>query len=448
MRATYLGAAVALATAALFSSVAECRVAIERQDRDDDCGAEAVVTLMKMAGITISAGRLLETLKKKADSSAPGLTAADLRLMVERSGYPVELVGEWVSASELPSSVSSSPGIVLLYEAHEQRGQQARVLGHYVVVEAWSASRGFLVADPALGRRAFVATQELNKIAHGRESKGESKVLILRLRRAGKVVGLSQPVTSLEEGKLPKLIDLRRLPSGLPKGKTIVTVGVAHARSNISLDDESLGIGATSTSGAVTIQRGMGNGTALTLSVGGVASSAILHFPGNERFSLGRQSSLGRLYIGYTLPVELAQTATLSSSLTGGISFRSSGKPTGINAGMATHLQAGGTTLTGTLDVSVTHLSTSWDLAIAPSVAASRAVGKRVQVGAAILMHLPLTTGRPGAEAALFADVALSRNWSFGAYAAHGVFEPKGIRSRHIGLSITYAVPRRLRGSK
>lgn len=448
MRPIYFGAAVALATAALFSSVAEARVAIERQDRDDDCGAEAIATLMKMAGISISADQLLEASEKKAASSAPGLTAADLRLMVERSGHPVELVGEWVSTSQLPSSVSANPGIVLLYEAHEQRGQQARVLGHYVVVEAWSASRGFLIADPAIGRRAFVPTPELNKIAHARERKGQSQVLILRLRRSGEEVGLSQPVTPLEEAKLPKLIDLRRLPFGLPKGKTIVTVGVAHARSNISLDHESLEIGATSTSGAVTIQRGMGNGTALTLSMGGVASSAILHFPGNERFSLGRQNSLGRFYIGYTVPVDLTQTATLSSSLTGGISFRSSGKPTGVNAGVAAHLQAGGTTLTGTLDLSATHPSTSWGLAVAPSIAASRAVGKRIQVGAAILTHLPLTTGSPDVEVALFADVALSRSWSVGAYAAHGVFEPKGSRSRHLGLSITYAVPRRVRRSK
>jgi len=435
---------MAIAVAALTPEMAWARVEIERQSRDDDCGAAALALLMRAAGIDIRERDLLRLADRH--SREPGLSAADLGRMVAASGTQLELRADWIPVENLAAVINSEPSIVLLYEARDQRGARAQVLGHFVVLEAWSERRGFLVADPAIGRRAFMRHSQVAESAHAREHAGRREVLVLRLGRNGNPATASESVSPSEESDLRNLLELRQLPHGVPAGRTILNLSVTSFRSrNTIASDDPLELGVASNGMTLTAEHGIGNGASVAVAIGGTTTATRLYFPGSGSFSIGRSENFDAVHLGLTSPIDIRLPANTSTMGSIGISFRRLSFPTGINAGIVTQIQQGKTAVIGAANMSLHRVDADWRIGLSPSVAVARSFGRRWTAGLAILGYIPITSGTPEGEIAVFADFALSGNWSMGAYVSRGIFQRAGARSEAFGFSITYVLPRRIR---
>ncbi|HEV2818555.1 MAG TPA: cysteine peptidase family C39 domain-containing protein [Allosphingosinicella sp.] len=434
---------MALAVAALRPDMALARVEIERQSRDDDCGPAALALLMRAAGIEVRERDLLRLTGRR--SREPGMSAGDLVRMVAASGTQVELRADWIPVENLAAVINREPSIVLLYEARDQRGTQAQVLGHFVVLEAWSERRGFLVADPAIGRRAFMQHSQVAETAHVRERTGRREVLLLRLWRNGNPAVASESVSPGEEADLRDLLELRQLPYGVPAGRTMLTLSVTNFRSTNPLAaDDPLALGIATNGVTLSAEHGIGNGASVAVTIGGTATSTRLYFPGSGSFSIGRSEGFGAVHVGVTSPVEIGLPANTSTLVSLGTSFRSLSIPAGINAGIVTQFQHGKTTFIATANMSLSRVGADWWIDLSPSVAVARSFGRRWTAGLAILGHVPIQSRRPEGEIAIFADFVLSSNWAMGVYVSRGIFERTDTHSQAFGFSITYAIPRRI----
>lgn len=422
------------------------RVRVETQVRDDDCGPAALVTLMRMAGVEISESALLTGLAVNTDRRREGLTALDLRRMVERSGTGLSLAGEFVGEDRLNQMVQQRPVIVLLYEFGERRNGATPAIGHFVVLEAWSQARGFLVADPALGRRGFMSLGEVSQQAHPRSGERSHEILVMYLERDGPIAAHAGLVTSDEERRYGDLRDLRRLATGLPRGKTLVTLAVSHARSRLRIGgDAPLELSTSDSTATFIVQHGLDNRTTLNWSLGLSRSGAALRFSGTPGFSLGSHDVATPMQVALSRRVDLGLPENVSTELSVGAAFRDVVRPIGLNAGIAGQLQLGRTSVIGAANVSVTRVGGETFADANSSIGVSRSIAHGFDLGTTLSLNVPMRSSAPYGELTVSLGRPIGRNWLVEAYVSRIIGPSGGLRSSQVGLSLTVAVPNRLR---
>ncbi|HEY0027382.1 MAG TPA: cysteine peptidase family C39 domain-containing protein [Allosphingosinicella sp.] len=421
---------------------------IVRQARDDDCGVAALITLLKMAGVLRSEKDLLAAAPISQKRRVRGLSALDLRGIIENTGTGLELEGAWHSEMQLVEAVQRHPVLVLLYETvGVEKNKQVPTLGHYVVLEAWSPRHGFLVVDPGIGKRGFLRAADTFALAHRRQSGAVQQALVMSLRRDGETVGQAASVTPDEERRLPTLLELRRLPNGLPTGKTLATLAIGGSWTRARLGgDDPFDIASQGLAASMTVQRGIGNGGILSWSASLGRENTALKFPENQNFTVDRQRSIGPLQLGYTRQVSFNMPRAASASMTSSAAVNTQFRPIAISAGGSMQIQLGRNTLIAGLDATLSRArGSSPPLTVVPSIGVARSLGSRLEIGTLVSAYLPVRSDMPKGDVALSADVSINQNWSVGLYASQAFGSQHNVRSRQLGLSVTFALPNWLR---
>jgi hypothetical protein len=240
---------------------------------------------------------------------------------------------------------------------------------------------------------------------------------------------------------LPSLAELRRLPAGLPAGKTLVTLALSDEASQFHLTGgDPLNLRTSATTASIGVQHGIGNGASLQASLSTGRQSAALGVPNGRGLSLGTWRAPGTLQLGFSTPLHVGLPERVSMRGTLTASFENSIYPTSIHGGLEGRIQAGRTGWMASLDVT----RVSAGLVIAPGLGVTRSFGRSVEAGAAIVGHTLLDEGEVGADLIIFLDRVLGRSWSIGGFLSRSLV-PSQPRSWHFGLSMTFALPNRLR---
>lgn len=436
--------AAAFAAAIFLCAPAGARVPIDAQDRDDDCGIPAVKTLLRMGGFDVSEATLLAHLPR-ARSKKAGLSALDLRTMVNAIGLGVQLDGAFKPGHEVVEEVKRGPVLVLLYEFGQRSSDGTPALGHFAVLEAWSETRGFLMADPALGKRGFISAHQLTAKAHRRSRGGRDEILLMSLNRDKQSIAHALPVTPHEERRFRTIAELRRLATGLPKGKAVITLSVGIDSSHASGGEtEPMSLRTTSKSAALTVEYGLSSRSVLTWSSGFGGGSAVLELPDSGRFNLGGSSTLTPMQISVAQRVDLGLPENVTVDVFGGAIFKKFIEPIALQGGISAQMQLGRSAVFGSFDLSVLRENGRVRPQFAPTLGVARDLGGGFSVAADV--GVILMPGEPThARWTLTARRALGRNWAVTTYYSRGLFEPAGAASNQLGFSVSFAVPNRLR---
>lgn len=437
----------ATSVAALFlSSGAYGRVPVVAQMRDDDCGAAATVTILRMAGVNVSEKVLLGYRPRPSPRQrGAGLSALDLKRMVAAAALGVELQGTWELGSGLVEAVRRAPVLVLVYERGKSTEKGTPGFGHFIVLESWSESRGFLVADPALGKRGFLSLQQVDDTLHGRMRNGRRELLLMRPTRNGRWVASSTPVTSLEEQRLRTLDELRRLGSGLPAGKMRVTLAFEAESYAAGIDGpEPSDVKMTGETAALTVEYGLDRRTGLVWSAGVGRGEAFLSSPALGRFDLGSSVASTPMQLAVTRRVGLGRAENVAADISVGASFAKFTKPIAVQAGITTQFQLGRTALIGGFDLALIRQRKQLDLRLAPSIGANREV-VRGWIFGGNLSAVASASGLEDASLGLSLQTAIRKNWYASAYVTQSIYSIDGSRTRRIGLSLTHDLPNYLR---
>lgn len=416
------------------------RPIVERQRRDDDCGAAVLAMLLQAAGIETSVRKLEHFATQRSNNGAEGLTMGDLRRMVAATKSGLFLEAKWPTEQALIEQVRSTPSIVLVYEQGGRRGGETAALGHYLLVEGWSSTRGFLVSDPAVGRRGFIQGRDLLTSAHQRRRNGSLQILALHLSQRGSPIPASSAVTGQEERSLRDITELRRLQSGLSPGQTVVTLALRHGRMReTSRGEEPVSLRSRSTSAGMTIQYGLDHQQTLSLSAGWAQAGGTIRIPGSGTLSF-RDAAIGPVQVGYTRQVNLFDLENASTSFSAGAAFSRHAKPLGASLGLGTQVQQGMTGFIGGLDFSIAPVGPDLNAAATLSGGVAQALGRRTNIGLAL--SFTVASDRPAESSLLlFGSVHISGSMELGMYASQGIGRPDGSRSREVGLTLTRALP-------
>jgi hypothetical protein len=441
LKAVFAAAVAVTSVAATATPLSQsARVEVERQDRDDDCGAAVLAMLLRSAGYEVSERELERAAGRLSGGVARGLSMADLQRMVAATASDLTLAGEWMNERALIERVVATPVIALLYEQGGRRGAETAALGHYVLLEGWSPSRGFLASDPAIGRRGFIASRELFSSAHQRNQGGARQILILHLRRAGYPLPRGIPVAEQEERSLRDITELRRLPAGLAPGQAVLNLTLRHGSlRERSPGEEQIALRSRSASAGIILQYGLADRQALSLSVDWGRASGTIQVPGGPAFSY-RDAAIGPIQVGYMRQFNLPGRENVSASLSAAVAFSREGIPAGATFGLTAQAQHRRTSLIGALDFSLAPARHDLGAAAAVSVGIARDLGGRVNIGVALSARLP-SEGRVESSILFFGSVRISNSMEFGIYASQGIARPHGSSAREFGLTLTRILP-------
>lgn len=437
---------VAAVIAATVCPVAVCanpvvRPAVIQQERDDDCGAAALAMLMKLAGHDVTEAFLLQSSGIIVSQREKGLSAGDLVRITEKSGTGLILVGQMVKKAEFSQYVAQHPVMVLLVEKNAKAG-----FGHFVTVEAYHPELGYLVADPAIGKRGFIKESKLMSLVPDDTSTGTIRMLALRLMRDGQSAISPAPLAIGEEKAYSMLDTLRRSRRALSSGKTFVTLEVGQGRQRLTPGgDQPFAFSARQSTASLSVRRGLGDDFELgvSLGVGQERGSITL---GNDGFvPLERRTSAAPLSVSVSQTVEIDQSGKWTAFWGGGLGLKDGYKPRALSASVGVQRQIDKFSITGLIDVQYVKANGQSSTSISPAIDLGFDIGDGFMASAQLATVIPLNGGQPVGDLGLGLGKQIGKNWAVEAQFSHSIFGPSGYRASQFGLAITFALPNRLK---
>ncbi|MEJ6010161.1 cysteine peptidase family C39 domain-containing protein [Novosphingobium aquae] len=434
-------AAVASAAAVIsfmpIAAMAAERPPVARQTRDDDCGAAALASAFALVGVTVTEEQLL---RGHAFGRGRGLKASDLVRMATAARTGHALHGTRVLPDHFSQAISEGPAITLIQETDESTGYG---FGHFVVVEAYSASRGYLVADPALGERGWIPADELLAKVNTIDIEGRMRALALRLvNDAGEPVG-PRAVSVEDEQRYLRLDSLQRTRRALPPGRTaaILSFGMGSAIEPIRAGNR-LALVTPQRDIGLQVMTGIGKNREIAVGAVATRTRVELRHQGETALQLGGRTGLSQVSVVASQSFNRKSGGNAQARL--GVMLDRSLTPRTILVGASISKPLGNATVSAGLDLRAEAHGGGVELALDPELGLSFDLSRYLSVDLGVAASFASDENRIKPQLSLGMSQCISNHLTINA----GYSREFGVHGAHASrfkLELVYVFPNSLR---